>query len=299
MPLIPLGSGVLYFPSAVNSVVIEDGQGGALLVDTGLDESHARKLLKAVEETNLKPVGILNTHSHADHYGGNAFILKRLPDLPVFAPPIEASIMQNSMLEPLYLFGACPPSELQTKFLLAPSTPAQVIQSGTQTLQGVDVELIETPGHAVQMYAVRVGDVLYAADALAGPDNLQKHPLTFCVDSAQQKASARKLTDLEGVRVVLPGHGEPTANLRELAELNVQAYERTTQAVLKAVQQGEATVDELLARVCHALGVQMSNAPAVVLNRSVISSHLVELRNSGQVMLKVSENKLLFQVEGP
>ena len=294
MPLIELSPGVFYFPSVVNSFIVSDGHGGALLVDTGLDESHARKLLRAVEETNLTPTGILNTHSHADHHGGNAFILKKFPELPVFAPPMEAVIIQNPVLEPLYLFGAMPPQELQTKFLLAPASPAQAIQSGIQSLAEVDVDLIAVPGHAVRMYAVRVGDVLYAADALNGPENLQKHPLTFCVDSAQQKESARKLGELDGVRVVLPGHGEPTGELRELAELNVAAYERTTGYVLKAVQQGETTIDTLLARVCNALNVQMQHAPAIVLNRSVISAHLVELQRTGRVTQHVKDNQLLF-----
>lgn len=295
MPLTLLGPGVHFFPSAVNSVVVEDGHGGALLVDTGLDDSHARKLLRALEETGLTPVAILNTHSHADHHGGNAFILRKFPELPVYAPPVESAIINDPMLEPLYLFGACPPPELRTKFLLAPPSPAQPIRSGVQRLGGVTVELIDVPGHAVQMHAVRVGDVLYAADALNGPDNLHKHPLIFCVDSVQQKASARKLGELDGIRVVLPGHGEPAVDLRALAEVNVEQYGQITRNVLEAVRQGEATIDELLARVCNDLNIQMSNAPSVVLNRSVISAHLVELQQAGQVTQAVKDNRLLFQ----
>ena len=295
MPLTPLGPGVHFFPSAVNSFVVEDGHGGALLVDTGLDDSQARKLLRALEETGLTPVAILNTHSHADHHGGNTFILKRFPELPVYAPPVESAIINDPMLEPLYLFGACPPPELRTKFLLAPPSPAQPIRSGVQRLGGVTVELIDVPGHAVQMHTVRVGDVLYAADALNGPDNLHKHPLIFCVDSVQQKASARKLGELDGIRVVLPGHGEPAADLRALAEVNVEKYGQTTRNALEAVRQGEATIDELLARVCNDLNIQMSNAPSVVLNRSVISAHLVELQQAGQVTQAVKDNRLLFQ----
>lgn len=294
MSLLPLGSQVFYFASAVNSLVVENGSGGALLVDTGLDDSHARKLLREVEGLGLVPTAILNTHSHADHHGGNAFILKKFPGLPVYAPPLEAAIIQFPVLEPLYLFGALPPRELQTKFLLAPASPAQPIGAGPQTLGGVEVELLNIPGHAVQMYAVRVGDVLYAADGLFGADSLQKHPLTFCADSAAQKASAAALADLSGVRVVLPGHGEPTSDLPGLAHLNLQAYERTTAAVLDAVGESAATVDDLLPRVCAALNVTMTNAGAVVLNRAVVSAHLTELQARGRVGLTVQDNRLSF-----
>ncbi|QFP77393.1 MBL fold metallo-hydrolase [Deinococcus sp. AJ005] len=295
MPLIALAPGVLYFPGAVNSFVVVGRGTDALLVDTGLDDSHARKLLRAVAEASLTPSGILNTHSHADHHGGNSFILKRFPELKVFAPPMEDALITHPILEPLTLFGARPPRELQNKFLLAPPSPARLApEPGLCRIGGADIELIEVAGHASMMYAVRVGEVLYAADALFGPDALNKHPLTFCADSGLQKASAAALAELEGVRIVLPGHGDPSDDLAGLVAANLASYERTTEAVLAAVKGGEASIDDLLARVCGALNVEMTNAGAVLLNRAVISAHLTELLESGQVEMKVLGNKLIF-----
>ncbi|WP_295818589.1 MBL fold metallo-hydrolase [uncultured Deinococcus sp.] len=293
--LIPLAPGVSYLPGAVNSVVLEDGHGGALLVDTGLDDSHARKLLRALDSAGLTPTGILNTHSHADHHGGNTFILRRFPEVKVFAPPLEAAIITHPILEPIGLFGARPPHELQTKFLLAPPSPARLApEPGLCRLGGVTVELIEVAGHASMMYAVRVGEVLYAADALFGPDALAKHPLVFCQDSGLQKAAAARLGELEGVRVTLPGHGGPTEELAELVAANLATHARTTQAVLDAVRQQPATVDDLLPRVCDTLGVTMTSAGAVVLNRAVVSAHLTELLEAGAVQMQVSANRLVF-----
>lgn len=297
-PLTPLAPGVHYLPGAVNSVVLEDGRGGALLVDTGLDDSHARKLLRALEGAGLTPTGILNTHSHADHHGGNAFILKRFPELKVFAPPLEDAVITHPILEPIALFGARPPRELQSKFLLASPSPARLApEPGLTRIGGVSLELIEVAGHASMMYAVRVGDVLYAADALFGPEALVKHPLTFCADSALQKEAAARLGDLEGVRVTLPGHGDPTGDLAGLVAVNLAAYGRTTDAVLVAVRVGAATVDELLARVCGSLGVTMTNAGAVVLNRAVVSAHLTELLEAGEVGMVVEANRLVFRAQ--
>lgn len=295
MTLSSLAPGVHYLPGAVNSLVVEDGRGGALLVDTGLDDGHARKLLRGLTERNLTPTGILNTHSHADHHGGNAFILRRFPTVKVFAPPLEDAIITHPILKPIGLFGARPPRELQTKFLLAPPSPARLApEPGLTRIGGAVVELLEVAGHASMMYAVRVGEVLYAADALFGGAALAKHPLTFCADSALQKEAAARLGELEGVRVTLPGHGDPTPDLTGLVAANLAAYARTTAAVLEAVQVGAAGVDDLLARVCGALGVTMESAGAVVLNRAVVSAHLTELLEAGQVSMKVHGNRLLF-----
>ncbi len=293
--LSPLAPGVHFLPGAVNSLVLEDGRGGALLVDTGLDDGHARKLLRGLAELGLTPTGILNTHSHADHHGGNAFILKKFPELKVFAPPLEDAIITHPILEPIGLFGARPPKVLQSKFLLAPPSPARLApEPGLTRIGGVSLELIEVAGHASLMYAVRVGGVLYAADALFGPEALAKHPLVFCQDSALQKEAAARLGELEGVAVTLPGHGDPTGDLPGLVAVNLSALERVTDAVRAAVRVGEAGVDDLLARVCDGLGVTMSNAGAVVLNRAVVSAHLTELLERGEVGLRVVGNRLVF-----
>ncbi|WP_027480937.1 MBL fold metallo-hydrolase [Deinococcus pimensis] len=295
--LVTLGPGVHSFPGAVNQLVVEDGRGGALLVDSGLDESHARKLLRAVEARGLTLSALLCTHSHADHYGGNAFLEKRLPELKVFAPPLEEAILRYPVLEPLYLFGARPPRELRGKFLMGPASNARLApEPGLARFGSVTVELIEVAGHASMMFAVRVGDVLFASDALFGPDSLEKHPLTFCVDSALMKESAARLGALSGVRVVLPGHGEPTEDLAGLVAANLAAMERVTDAVREACRE-PASVDELLRRVCGALGVTMTNAASVVLNRSVVSAHLVELLEVGAVEMVVRDNRLEFGVK--
>ncbi len=292
--LLALTPGNFLFPGAVNTLVLAGESGRALIVDTGLDESHARKLLLAMQHSGLTPAAILNTHSHADHHGGNALILKRFPGVSIYAPPTEAAIIRYPLLEPLYLYGALPPRELRSKFLLAPASPAQPIAAGTHTLGGVSVELTDVPGHAVQMFAVRRGGLLYAADALFGPEALAKHPLTFCVDSAAQKASAAGLLALAGIELTVPGHGDPTPDLRALVQVNLDSLERPTAAVLNACGQGAASTDELLARVCEHLGVQMGNAGAVVLNRSVVAAHLTELLAAGQVGLRVMNNRMLF-----
>ncbi|AFZ66398.1 MBL fold metallo-hydrolase [Deinococcus peraridilitoris] len=293
--LAELAPGVLYFPGPINQLVLEDGRGGALIIDSGLDDDRAKKLLRALTARGLQPVALLNTHSHADHYGGNALLRARVPGLEVFAPPLEEAIIRHPLLEGLYLFGARPPASLQGKFLMGQASEVHgVLQPGRATVGGVALELIEVGGHACTMFAVRCGDVLFASDALFGPDTLEKHPLTFCVDSTRQKQSARTLQEQQGIRVVLPGHGEPTTDLNALVSANLTSFERTTEAVWQALAP-EGSIDDLLARVCDALKVTMTIPAAVVLNRSVVSAHLVELLEGGRAQQTVEGNRWMWR----
>ncbi len=293
--LLTLAAGIHYLPGGVNCVVLEDGSGGALLVDTGLDSDAGKKLLKALEKKNLTPRAILNTHSHADHYGGNAVIEAKYPELKVFAPPLEEAILRYPILEPMGLYGARPPQELQNKFLMARASNARLApEPGLCKIAGVTLELLEVAGHAALMYAVRVGSFLYATDALFGPEVLLKHPMSFCMDSRLQKESAAKLVELEGINLVLCGHGDPSTDLVNLVEKNLECLEATTRAVKNACQQS-ASVDTITQRVCDALNLELKNVTEFLLNRSAVSAHLVELLERGEVNMAVRDNLLEFE----
>ena len=90
---------VAFIPGAVNVGVIKSGAEAAV-IDTGLDKDSGRAIRKALEDEGLALKAIVNTHSHADHFGGNDYLTRNL-GAEVYAPEVEAGIIQNPILEPL------------------------------------------------------------------------------------------------------------------------------------------------------------------------------------------------------
>jgi glyoxylase-like metal-dependent hydrolase (beta-lactamase superfamily II) len=79
MELVKIAGPAHYLPGRVNIGVLI-GEGQAAFIDTGLDEGAARKAVQAVEQAHLRLAAVINTHAHADHCGGNAFVrLERYP----------------------------------------------------------------------------------------------------------------------------------------------------------------------------------------------------------------------------
>ena len=290
---VQLSERVYYLPGGVNCAVILNGSGGALLVDTGQDKSYGARLRRACEGLGVTPLAILNTHSHADHYGGNAYLLRNC-DLKVYAPPFEASVLQSPYLEPVYLFnGAKPPPELLSKWLLAkPSRVDTLVEAGEHELAGVTLRLLDTSGHAHRQVSVLVDGVLIAADALFGREVLSKYPLPFGQDVAKQIESARALTEV-AAHTALPGHGRPTHEVEAIIASNLAAFDRAARAVEAACVGG--STEEVLARVCDALSVEISDLPRYYLNLCVVSAYLSYLRAEGRVDLELANNRLRWQ----
>lgn len=278
-------------PGGVNCAIVDLGDGGALLVDSGLDKEYGRKIRKALESLGLTLRVILVTHSHADHFGGNAYLLRQFPDAQVWAPEVEAELIRTPYLEPVYLFhGAKPLPELRGKWLMADPSPVhRVVGPGEITLGSVTITLVDVRGHAHRQLAVLVDDVLLAADAVFGAETLAKYPILFAQDVIGQLAAHDTIAQ-QPARLLLPGHGAATEDLAGVAALNRRAVLSAADAVFGACD--GATTETVLAGACRTLGIVVDDLARYHLNLCVVAAHLSRLRELGMVTCNLADARL-------
>ncbi len=284
----------------VNCAIVDVGDGRALLVDSGQDKEYGRKVRKALDALGLELAVILATHSHADHYGGNAYLLRQFPEARVWAPEIEAEIIRTPALEPIYLFhGAKPLPELTGKWLQAEASPVhRVLTAGRDAVGAAGLELLDVRGHAHRQLAVLVDDVLLAADAVFGAETLEKYPIPFAQDVVGQLRACETVAGVSA-RVLLPGHGAPTEDLVGVAASNRAAVLRAAAAVLAACAapgaRSGASTEDVVVGSAESLGVVLDDLARYHLNYCVVSAHLGRLRELGEVTCAVEGGRLVWR----
>jgi glyoxylase-like metal-dependent hydrolase (beta-lactamase superfamily II) len=202
--------------------------------------------------------------------------------------------MRAPYLEPVYLFhGARPPAELTTKWLQAEASPVHVeLEPGPFEIAGIAFEALDTSGHAHRQLALRVDDVLLAADAFFGDAVLDRYGLPFGQDIAGQIA-ALDVVRSSGVRVALPGHGDPSEDLERSVAANGAAIAAAADAVERACL-GVGSEDVLLS-ACQALNVELSDLPRYHLNLCTVSAYLTYLREQGRIDGRLEGGRLVWR----
>jgi len=269
------------------------GPGGrAVVVDTGLDESAARKALRFLAEAGLRPVAVFNTHSHADHIGGNRSIVERTGAV-VHASAFEAAVVRHPVWEPIYLAGgALPGPAARTKFFMADPTPT-VVELPTdgefELADGFPVRVVPLPGHAYGQVGLAYDGVLFTADAFLPPAVLEKHGLPFTVDvAAAEETLARLEREADEWNTFLPGHGpslDRTGLLRETS-VNRATFDRLRLIVHGALDRPRST-DELLEAIAGKLGLAFGNPGQYYLARATTTALVTDLERRGLVSVVV------------
>jgi glyoxylase-like metal-dependent hydrolase (beta-lactamase superfamily II) len=299
--LIALTDRVWYAPGAVQSgFLVKDNK--AILIDSGVDREAGKRLDKEIRKQSWSLSAIINTHAHVDHYGGNAYLLEAYKEaglpLTVYAPPIEATGMENPILEPMYLyFGAAPLPDMLNRFLYAPASPVHsVLLEGTQTVDWAEVEILLLPGHSINQAGIGFDGVLMAADSFFGPEVLEKHGIPFLVNARETLLSLDRLAETDYAYYV-PGHGEAVKRegLNLVLQANRVCHEKWIDYLDQAILKKTQTLGELVKACCDEAELQVKQTGAYALYQTAIAAYLSYLAEEGRITAVVEDNVWLWQ----
>jgi glyoxylase-like metal-dependent hydrolase (beta-lactamase superfamily II) len=282
-----------YIPSPSNvGLIIQDNK--AILIDSGSDKEAGRQILKLLKEQNLELSLIINTHSNADHIGGNEFLQKRT-NCRIAATAMEAALTEQPVLEASILNGAYPHKRLQNKFLLAKASRVTDVISNSGQILETTLESVSLPGHFLDMIAVRTTDnVLFTADSIISEEILSKYHIHFLYDVKAHFETLDMLKKRED-NLFVPSHGKPVAPdvFKALVEFNEHKIKENISVVQDSMTEF-ITSEDILAKVCTYYGIEL-NANQYVLIFSTIRSILSYLLDDKQVEVSYDYGWMLWR----
>ncbi len=261
------------------------------LIDTGNDKEAGKKLHKILQEKGWRLKVIINTHSHADHIGGNALLQQRT-GAPAYSVGVDTPFIKHPILEPSFLYGGYPMKELRNKFLMAAPSEIQEL-SEAELPEGM--ALISLDGHSFSMVGVKTPDnIWFLADALSSKAIIEKYHVVFLYDVEGYLNALSKIEALEG-DLFIPSHAEATKDIKALVEIN----RRKVNEIIEKIQRiciRPCSFEEVLKEIFDHYQLTM-DLNQYVLVGSTIRSYMAYMHDKNILISKVEDNRFLWQVK--
>ena len=288
MELIQVGEKTYYIKNPTNIGIYKIDEENIFLIDTGNDKEAGRKILKIINEQGWNIQGIINTHSNADHIGGNKFIQDRT-NCNIYSYNIEKSFTEYPILESSFLYGGYPFKELRNKFLLAKNST--VINIDDNLPDGL--EYFPLKGHFFDMIGIKTSDnILFLADSLFSEETITKYHLFFIYDVKEFLNTLEKLKDMKA-KLFIPSHCEATTNIDLLIEINRNKVNEIAETIYSLCKV-EMTFEEILKCIFDRYSLTM-NMNQYVLVGSTIKSYLSYLHDENKISYEFKDNKMIWK----
>lgn len=274
-------------PSKMGLVKLNDTD--VCLIDSGNDKDAGRKVRQLLDANGWHLTAIYNTHSNADHIGGNRY-LQGQTKCKIYAQGIECDITRHPVLEPAFLYGGFPPKDLRHKFLMAQESDAQEL-TGAMLPEGF--ELLQLPGHFFHMVGFRSpDDVVYLADCLSSRETLDKYQIGFLYDVAAYLDTLEKVKNMQAAAFV-PAHAEVTEDIAPLAQYNIDKVLEIADHMVDLCAE-PAIFEELLKKLFDDYGLTLTFEQYVLVG-STVKSYLAWLKDNGRLTVLFEDNRLLWR----
>lgn len=288
MELVKVGEKTYYIKNATNIGIYKIDDNNVYLIDTGNDKEAGKKILKIIDENGWNIKGIINTHSNADHIGGNKIIQDRTNCI-IFAYNIERSFTEFPILESSFLYGGYPFKDIRNKFLLAKESVVISIENNLPD----GLEYFTLKGHFFDMIGIKTSDdVYFLADSLFSEETIKKYHLFFIYDVREFLNTLDYLNTLKG-SLYIPSHCEKTSDISSLIELNRNKVKEIMNKIYSACEK-EMTFEEILKYIFDEYNLAM-NANQYILVGSTIRSYLSYLFDENKLCYEFKDNKMLWK----
>ena len=274
-------------PAKIGLIKLNDQD--VCLIDSGNDKDAGRKIRQILTANGWHLTAIYNTHSNADHIGGNKY-LQGQTGCKIYAPGIDCAFTRHPLLEPSFLYGGFPFNDLRHKFLMAQESDALEL---TNDVLPEGFQMIPLPGHFFDMVGFRTpDDVVYLADCLSSRETLDKYQIGFIYDIAAYLKTLEMVKTLQA-KMFIPAHAAASEEIADLAQYNIDKVMEISERILSICGQ-PLCFESILKKLFDEYALEMTYEQYVLVG-STVRSYLAWLKDTSRLNSLFDKNMLLWQ----
>lgn len=266
-----------------------DDDGKVILIDSGGDKDAGRKVIRHLEANEWELKAIINTHSNADHIGGNQILINRTGAV-AYTTKAEGAINEWPQFEPTILYGGYPCKALRNKFLMAKPTEYTDIDE-MEMPEGM--EYFRLPGHYIDMIGIKTpDDVYFMADCVSPANILEKYHVGFIYDVGAYLETLDMIQDWQGAKFV-PAHAPAADDMKEYCRINRENVFENIE-LIKTICKEPSTSEEIQKKVFDHYDLVMDFNQYVLVG-STLRSYCSYMADKGMLEYEFADNRLLWK----
>lgn len=279
--LIKLGSKTYVLKAPTNIGFFLLNEKDICLIDTGSSKDFAKIIDKILIDKNWNLKYIINTHSHADHIGGNKYLQDKY-NCRIYSSKMESYIVNNPIFEPIMLYGASPLKDLCNHFLMAKPSACESLDN--ISIDGIDI--IDLKGHSVEQIGVVTSDgVCFVGDAYTSEKILNKYNIQYTYDVENFLKTLDYLLNTT-YKYYVPSHGEIENDIRQTLDINKKTTLNIESQILEIID-SKKSVNEILEEILKIYHI----------SNNLIQFHLIGATLKAYIAKLVHEEKITISFE--
>lgn len=299
MELVKLRGRTYCIPNVTNVGVYRFKNGYCLLVDSGIDNTTARKVVRVLEREGLRVKYIVNTHSHPDHTGANLQIKEIHPGAIIATSEFEKIFVENNSVAGMMLYGASPLPVLTSKLIKAKEMSVDLeLIPGSVELGDREFKIISLPGHTPGQIGIATEDnVIFCGDAFFSREKLKKYRLPYLFDVEKQLKTLDYLLNSEYNYYIISHIKDVLMDIQDTKKIikeNIYNIEENINLILDFLTQ-PLTREDLTQYIIKEYNISM-NVTQYFITMTSVGAFLTYLMKKNAIDMDIIDGKMYFYV---
>jgi glyoxylase-like metal-dependent hydrolase (beta-lactamase superfamily II) len=301
---IQLSKSVFCLVGHTNIGIIEN-ENTIILIDSGLNRDNAIIIDKIIQENFNKKIGtIINTHSNADHAGGNKYFFEKY-NCKILTTKKESAFLENPYLESAIIWGGHPFDKIRTSYFECESSTVtdfinedSIIELNTKA----KISFVSLPGHFIDMIGISILDsdnkkTIFLGDSIFGAQMIQKYSISYMMQISEFINTLDKISKIES-DFYIPSHSTIITSQEELQRLvkmnkneilNIQIF-------LLELCKSQMQNDDILAKVFETYHIRTTPSQLVLIG-STIKNHLTDLYINNKIEMICNDGRMYWKTK--